>query len=479
VQENPPSLLNLLYIIIHMNHFISFIRKLGVIPMERRILFTLMLTSFLTPFTGSAVNLALPSLGAEFNASPAALGWVLGSFLLAAIVVLLPFGKLADRYGKRRFFVMGNGIFAVTSLFACFAPNLYLLIAARAAQGVGSAMTFATSMSILTLVIPKERRGWAMGWNVAVVYTGLTLGPALGGFLNYYYGWQSIFLILAILGTIAFLAAYHFIQEEWYEPSDSLWDQKGALLYGLAVLLIVYSLSQLFQQTMAPYSLLAGILLFIIFYRHELHMDHPLLPVALLQGNRPFSLSCLAALLNYCATFATSFLLSLYLQSILGMSSRSAGLVLLAQPIIMASLSPLMGALSDKYAPNKLAAWGMAIITAGLSGFALTVHQHSFYLLIPMLLITGAGFALFAAPNNNAIMSSVEKKYYSLASSLLSTVRLGGQVLSVAAMNLILSLNWLDLPQKENLLQNLELALLFFAIISALGIIPAKARRNH
>ena len=446
--------------------------------MEHRILFTIMLTSFLTPFTGSALNLALPALGTAYAASPSQLGWVLGSFLLAAIVVLLPFGKLADRYGKRRFFIMGNGIFALTSLAAIFAPNLTCLIATRAAQGIGSAMTFATSMSILTLVIPKERRGWAMGWNVAVVYTGLTLGPAVGGFLNYYYGWQSIFMVLAALGALAFFTARHTLKEEWLEDCSPQWDKQGALLYGSAVLLVIYGLSQLLSQALAPLLLLVGLLLFGVFIRYELRKANPLLPVKLIFVNRPFSLSCLAALLNYCATFATNLLLSLYLQSILGLSSRSAGLLLLAQPILMALLSPLMGKLSDRYAPTKLAAGGMAAITVGLAGFALTVHSLSLYLLIPMLMITGTGFALFAAPNNNAIMSSVEKKHYSLAASLLSTTRLFGQVLSVAMMNLILSLEWSGLAPRETLLQNLEIALMCFAIISALGIIPAKAHRR-
>ena len=445
--------------------------------MERRILFTIMLTSFLTPFAGSALNLALPSLGAAYGASPAALGWVLGSFLLAAIVVLLPFGKLADRHGKRRFFIMGNGIFALTSLLAAFAPNLTLLIAARAAQGIGSAMTFATSMSILTLVIPKERRGWAMGWNVAVVYTGLTLGPVVGGFLNYYYGWQSIFILLAIIGGTAFLAARRFLQEEWYEDTNPHWDKKGAILYGLAVLLVIYGLSQLGSQPLAPWLLLGGLLLFFLFCRYELRQENPLLPIALLQGNLPFSLSCLAALLNYCGTFATSFLLSLYLQSVLGLTSRSAGLLLLSQPIFMALLSPMMGKLSDKYVPTKLAALGMAVISVGLAGFALSIHCLSLWLLLPMLIITGTGFSLFAAPNNNAIMSAVEKKHYSLAASLLSSTRLLGQVLSVALMNLMLSLSWDSFSPQENLLQNLQLALLVFALLSAAGIIPARIRK--
>ena len=445
--------------------------------MEYRILFTIMLTSFLTPFTGSALNLALPSLGAEYGASPAALGWVLGSFLLAAIVVLLPFGKLADRYGKRRFFIMGNGIFALTSFLAIFAPSLPWLIAARAAQGLGSAMTFATSMSILTLVIPKERRGWAMGWNVAVVYTGLTLGPAVGGFLNHYYGWQSIFILLTILGALAFGTARHTLQDEWYADSSPDWDKKGALLYGGAIMLIIYGLSQLLSQPAAPLLLIGGLLLFGVFLRYELHTENPLLPVNLLFSNRPFSMSCLAALLNYCATFATSLLLSLYLQAILGLTSHSAGIILLAQPIIMATLSPLMGRLSDKYAPTKLAALGQSVITAGLIGFALTVHTLSLYLLIPMLMITGTGFALFAAPNNNAIMSSVEKQHYGLATSLLSTTRLFGQVLSVAMMNLILSLSWHGLAPQAALLQNLEIALLIFALCAGLGVIPAKVRK--
>ena len=143
----------------------------------------------------------------------------------------------------------------------------------------------------------------------------------------------------------------------------------------------------------------------------------------------------------------------------------------------MAALSPLMGRLSDKYAPTKLAALGQSVITAGLIGFALTVHTLSLYLLIPMLMITGTGFALFAAPNNNAIMSSVEKQHYGLATSLLSTTRLFGQVLSVAMMNLILSLSWHGLAPQAALLQNLEIALLIFALCAGLGVIPAKIRK--
>lgn len=218
-------------------------------------------------------------------------------------------------------------------------------------------------------------------------------------------------------------------------------------------------------------------MLFFLFCRYELRQENPLLPITLLQGNLPFSLSCLAALLNYCGTFATSFLLSLYLQSILGLTSRNAGLILLAQPVIMALLSPLMGKLSDKYAPTKLAALGMAVISAGLIGFALSIHHLSLWLLLPMLIITGTGFALFAAPNNNAIMSAVEKKHYGLAASLLSSTRLVGQVLSVALMNLILSLGWDGLSSQEMLLQNLKIALLFFALLSGLGVIPAKVRK--
>ena len=173
-------------------------------------------------------------------------------------------------------------------------------------------------------------------------------------------------------------------------------------------------------------ALALGLLLLIAFVRHEMKAQDPILPVHIFVENREFSLSNLTAMVNYSATFAISFLMSIYLQSVLGLSSREAGLVMLIQPIVMAMLSPTAGKLSDHHSPTRIATVGMAITALGILGLVAVVHLESLWLVVPVVIVIGIGFALFAAPNNNAIMGAVPKRYYSLATSMIGTVRLVG-----------------------------------------------------
>ena len=447
--------------------------------MQNQILWIMMLSSFLTPFTGSALILSLPEIGQAYQASPNELGWVIEIFLLTSIVFLLPMGKLADRLGKRRIFLWGMIIFTVSSLAVVFAPGMIGLLICRAIQGIGAAMIYATTMSILTLVCPPAQRGQAIGWNVSMVYVGLALGPVIGGLLNYYLGWRSIFWFITALGLATILAVLRFLRQEWIEETQARRDGLGAFLYGLAMILMMYGLSELLNQSYAILSLAAGCVIFVGFLFHELKVPQAILPIRLLMENREFSLSNLTAMLNYSSTFTISFLLSIYLQSILGLSSREAGLLLLIQPVMMAALSPQAGKLSDRHSAAKLTLLGMGIITFGLLGFTLTVHLRSLWLLIPALVIVGIGFAFFAAPNNNAIMSSVPKKYYGLAASMLSTVRLVGQVVGIAIVTLLLSIDWSWLAEIDSIVRNIELSFLVFTVLSVIGIIPSLSRKKQ
>ena len=447
--------------------------------MQNQILWIMMLSSFLTPFTSSALTLSLPDIGQAYQATPNELGWVIEIFLLTSIIFLLPMGKLADRLGKRRIFLWGMSLFTVSSLAVALAPGMDGLLFFRAVQGIGAAMIYATSMSILTLVSPPDKRGRAIGWNVSMVYVGLALGPVLGGLLNYYLGWRSIFWFITAVGLVTVLAIMRFLRQEWIEEKASGRDGLGALLYGLAMVLMMYGLSELLNQSYAWICLAVGCVIFAGFLFHELQITQAILPIRLLLENREFSLSNLTAMLNYSATFAISFLLSIYLQSVLGLSSREAGLMLLVQPVMMAALSPQTGKLSDHHSAAKLSSMGMGIIAIGLLGFTLTVYLRSLWLLIPVLLIVGTGFAFFAAPNNNAIMSSVPKKYYGLASSMLSTVRLVGQVLSIAIVTLLLSIDWSWLEATDRVVRNIELSFLMFTVLCIIGIVPSLSRKKH
>ena len=240
---------------------------------------------------------------------------------------------------------------------------------------------------------------------------------------------------------------------------------------------VMFGLSELMSSPLALPALLLGLVFFALFLRRELALgESALLPLHLFRTNRAFTLSSLTAMLNYSATFALTFLLSLYLQNLLGFTSREAGTVLLVQPVVMALLSPQTGRLSDKYSAALLTSVGMGIIAAGLVLLIPVLSHASLPLLALLLVLIGAGFALFGAPNNNAIMSAVPPRYYSLASSMLGTVRLVGQVLSCAIVTLLLSLRW-DAPAEESLLHSIELSFVVFAVLCVLGIVPSLARR--
>lgn len=440
------------------------------------ILLVVMASSFLVPFTSSALTLSLPDMGREFQVHSNELSWVLEIFLLSSIVCLLPAGSAADVFGKRRVFLLGTALFSLASLGCVVAPSFGLLLVARLCQGIGAAMIYATNMAILSLAFPPERRGWAMGWSLSMVYVGLSLGPVLGGFLNYYFRWHSILVFITVAGILTFLGILFGIRQEWKEQSAAIHDIRGTFLYAVAMVAFMDGISDFLLHWWAPYTLLIGIFLFFLFIWRQVRISQPLLPIHLFASNRLFALSNLAAMLNYSATFAIMFLLSLYLQVVLGFSSREAGLVLLIQPVVMAMLSPKMGALSDRYSPALLASSGMCLISLGIFGLAVTVYTHSFWPLMALLLLIGMGHSLFAAPNNNAIMGAVSKEYYSMASSMLGTVRLIGQVMSMALAAFLLSIEWQGLATQAVISRNIIIAFSLFIILCLGGAVASWKR---
>lgn len=394
---------------------------------SRKILAVIMMASFLTPFSGSALILSLPAIGQEYQVGADTLSWVIESYLITSFLFLLPMGRAADRWGKVRVFEMGNLLFMLFSLLPAVFDSFALLLSARALQGIGSSMIFATSTSILADAYPGKNRGKAMGWMVSVVYAGLSFGPVIGGFMNDGLGWRSLFCFMAAYAGLVLGAALYVLKNAGPAPAREM----------------------------------------------------PKLSLRLFTQNREFTLSCLTAMLNYSATFAISFLLSLYLQSILGISAQRAGFLLLAQPVLMMVLSPLAGSLSDRKPAALLCSLGMAIITAGLVALAALTYYQLLWPLIPSIVVIGIGFAFFAAPNNNAIMSALPRQYYNMASSLLSTMRLGGQVLSMALVTLLLAISWPPLSPVASLSRNISLAFLFFSVLCFLGVIPSLLRQKN
>lgn len=393
-------------------------------------------SSFLLPFMSSSVNIALPSIGKEFMMDAVSLSWVATAYILAVAVFLVPLGRLADIHGRKKIFTIGVLIFTASSLSSGISAHATILISSRVLQGIGEAMMFVTAMALLTSAFPPGELGRALGINVASVYTGLSVGPFIGGWLTQNFGWRSVFLTSVPLGILTFLVMFRKLADDRPSGVREKFDIVGAAIYAFALVSVMYGVS-LLPATEGLWLTLAGLAGVVAFVRWESAAGCPCIDIALFKSNATFAFSNLAALISYSATFAITFLLSLYLQYTKGMSPQSAGLILLSQPVTMAFFSPFAGKLSDRVEPRIVASVGMAITMAGLFSFTFLNEGTTLGAIVANLVLLGFGFALFSSPNTNAVMSCVEKRRYGVASATLGTMRLLGQMLSMGIAMLI------------------------------------------
>ncbi|WP_094228745.1 MFS transporter [Methanolobus psychrotolerans] len=448
------------------------------------VLLIAILAGFITPFDGSAVNVALPTLGAEFHMNAIALSWVATAYLLSSAVFLVPFGKIADIYGRKRVFLYGIIIFTFSSLVMTMVPSTEMLIGVRILQGLGSAMIFGTGVAIVTSVFPPGERGQALGIYITAVYIGLSAGPFVGGIMTQHLGWRSIFLVNVPIGIAAIILILWKLKGEWAECKGERFDLKGSLIYGASVVAVMYGFSTL--PDLKGASLIAvGIIGVIIFALYEMRIPSPVLDIRLLTKNRVFALSNLSALINYSATFAVTFLLSLDLQYTKGFTPQHAGFILIVQPVVQAMISPVAGRLSDRIEPRIIASTGMTFTAIGLLLLTFITETTPMWYMIIALLVLGTGFGLFSSPNTNVIMSSVDKKYYGVASGMNGTMRLLGQMLSMGIAMMIFSIVVgpvvITPKYHQQFMSSLHYAFILFTIFCILGIFASLARgkNNH
>jgi EmrB/QacA subfamily drug resistance transporter len=427
----------------------------------------------------SAVSIALPEIQREFAAHAVLLSWIATSYILASAVFLVPFGKLADIYGRKRIYATGLALFSLSTLAAGLVGSAQALIVVRIVQGLGGAMIMTTGVAILTSVFPATERGKVLGINVAAVYTGLSAGPFIGGLLTQQLGWRYVFLTTAPLPMIAFLLAITMLKDEWADAKGDRFDLVGSVYFGLSLTSLLYGAS-LLPSASAAGLIILGLVGFAVFIRRQTRISHPVFEVRLFRDNRTFSLSNLAAFIHYAATFGVTFLLSLYLQYIKGMSPQEAGLVLLFQPVMMAVFSPFAGRLSDRIEPRILASAGMAITSIGLVVLTFVGENTPTVYIAATLAFMGSGYGLFSSPNTNAIMSSVDRRYYGIASGAVSTMRTVGMSVSMAIVTVIFAvLIGKAEIQPENypvFSHSVKLLLTIFAVICAVGILPSMSR---
>ncbi|MDO4558217.1 MAG: MFS transporter [Planctomycetia bacterium] len=452
---------------------------------KRAVLYTLTISVGLIPFMVSALTLALPEIGREFAADPVTLGWILTVYLLSASIFQIPIGNFADQTGRKCFFLKtGLLIFVLMSLLCAMVPTIRWMIGLRLIQGIGSAMVFGTNIAIISDVFAASERRAAFGINSGLIFLSLTSGPFIGGLLTHYCGWRSIFLFCVLWGVVGLILAQTVLRHERiHRPKPGVsQDYRGAFVYGVGLSLWICGLAGL-PGTIGWTLLALCPIVLVGFVLVEQRHPNPMLHVRELAGNRLFCFSSLASLICYSATYAVSYVLSLYLKEIRGCDPGTAGWVLLTQSLAVALCSPVVGSvLSGRFSDRFLATSGISVNAIALAMLATIAPDTPLWIVVAILVLFGLGIALFVTPNTNAVMESVDAEHYGMASAMTGTVRMTGQATSTGlAMMLIATIfgRVQVTPQNQTLfLKSLHWILLIFAGLCVIGACASLARKK-
>ncbi|MBF0379172.1 MAG: MFS transporter [Desulfamplus sp.] len=387
----------------------------------------------------SAVGVALPSIGRDFNAGAVHLGLIEMVYILGVAMFLLPVGRFADIHGRKKIFLTGNFLMILTTVAVSLAPNIELLIAFRLLQGICAAMITSTSFAMLTSIFPQEVRGRAIGVVVSSVYLGISAGPTLAGLMVQYLDWRWIFYSAVFVELAAFIFALTRLKGEWADAYGEKFDWYGSLIYMFSIASIIVGIVEINQFEYAKWFAISGIAGMVLFIFYELQTESPLLPLKTMCKNKVFLFGNIATWLNYAASFGITFFFSIYLQVVRGVSPKNAGFILVLQPILQAICAPFAGKLADRYEPAWIATSGMALCTLGLVFATMITSTTSFYTVYAILIIMGFGFGFFSTPNSTAIMGSISPRDYGIASSIISTMRSTGMLTSMTIITVLLS----------------------------------------
>jgi EmrB/QacA subfamily drug resistance transporter len=406
---------------------------------KNNVLITVAFGAFLIPFMGTSLSIALPSIGLDFSLNAVFLSWISTAFILANAALILPFGRLADIYGRKKIFTYGILIYTISSFLGAISPSGAFLLTSSFLQGIGCAMIFGTGVAIISSVFEPEERGKSYGIYIGAVYAGIFSGLLIGGFLIQNIGWRSIFIFNVPIGIFILSMIFSKIKSEWTGCKGEHFDFVGSLLFVIIIVTLLQGFSSIADGNYGKFLLLIGFLATLIFLRHENRSSNPLIALSIFK-NPLFTISVISLLIINVGTSSMNFLLSLYFQYLKLLPPNTAGLILVLQPVCVALISPIAGRMSDKFDPRLITSIGMFITTLGLFIFIFLNENTPFYSILLGLILIGIGVALFASPATNTAMSTVNKKFYGVGSATVSTMVFSGQLLSMAVVILIFAI---------------------------------------
>jgi len=448
---------------------------------KRVTLIIVAIASFTGSFTMSAMTVALPTIGRELAMEAVLLGWVVTANTLPTAALLLAAGRWADINGRKKVFIYGTIITIISSFLCAFANSPIWLILCRGLQGIGGAMAHTNAVAILLSVFPAEERGRALGISMAFTYVGGTIGPFLGGVMTQQLGWRSIFTLVGLLSLLVVALIFWKLKGEWSESKGEKFDFPGAIIFGISLMVLMYGFTVLLT-TLGIVLVILGVLGLLIFIWWEMRTDSPILDVSVFRKNKVFVFSNLTTFINYSAVMSFIFLITLYLQYNKGFSPQTAGMIMLIQTICMTITAPIAGRLSDKFAPQIIAAIGLALNSMVFLFLFFLTEDTNLGLVITSLTVLGIGLGLFSSPNSNAVMGSVDKKFLGVASATLGTMRSIGMVMSMVIVMILFSIyiGEAEITPKyyPAFLASAKMCFIIFAIICLSGIFTQLTGRN-
>lgn len=436
--------------------------------------------SFMSALDGSVVNTILPVLRNAFQSNVAAIEWVVIVYLLVLSGLLLTFGRLGDLRGHKSVYVWGFGIFVFSSALCGAAWSASVLVVFRGLQAIGAAMLASNSPAIVTSNFPAELRGRAFGLVSMLTYLGLTVGPSLGGWLTQAFGWRTVFYINVPVGALALTLSLIFIPKEAPSEHGAQFDLAGALIFLAGLTALLFGLNKGAEWGWASpivMGLLIGSLLLLgIFIQIERRSPSPMLDLNLFRVPL-FSFSTASAILNYVCVYSITFLMPFYLIQGRDLNPAQAGLLLTAQPILMAIVAPISGTFSDRFGSRGPRTIGMGVLAGGLFLLSWIGSETALWLVTLGLAIVGSGTGTFISPNTSALMGAAPRARQGIASGVLATARNFGMVLGIGLAGAIFTTHLAE-DTADALYQGVSAGLLAAACVAVLGTIISAVKER-
>jgi EmrB/QacA subfamily drug resistance transporter len=429
---------------------------------------------------GSVVNTILPIMRDAFKSDVATIEWVVTVYLLVLSGLLLTFGRLGDLRGHKSVYVWGFGIFVISSALCGAAWTSTMLVIFRGVQAIGGAMLASNAPAIVTGNFPAEQRGRAFGLVSTMTYLGLTVGPSLGGWLTQALGWRIVFYINAPVGALALSLSLLFIPKDSSVDSGERFDLPGAAVFLVGLTALMLGLNKGADwgwASPAVLGLLAGaLLLLVVFILIERSSPTPMLDLSLFRIPL-FSTSTASAILNYICVYSITFLMPFYLIQGRGLNPAQTGLLLTAQPVLMAITAPVSGAFSDRLGSRGPGMLGMSVLAGGLFLLSGIGSGTGLWLVVLGLAIAGSGTGTFISPNTSALMGSAPRSRQGIASGVQAAARNFGMVLGIGLAGAIFTTHLVS--NKANALYSgIDMGFMVAAGVAMLGIVMSALKEK-